>query len=409
MLLSCVSQAPCAFPTARKVRKSPIASLAVPPPSSRRLSSFSRPSLLSKRLVLTRAEPEKKTKEQLDKEREQREKLVQGKFRKRTKAMVERANEEKKILTLSFISTTTTTTPQQLLALRGTGIDQATAQKILKAWEGAGLADDPDKFRKLLLSRSLRSAGAILFQALIDAGAAYGAFSWGLLLDNPDAVGDFPGKSIIQALSFFVTGYFIIGVLSDFFVLGALSFATLSYGANAGAVLDAVRDVAGRPSGSSAIDKAAAAVNTLRVVAALNEIAELLKKEVAEGGGSGRASSSSSSSSSVSTLKALSAILTLQRAEEKGFDPASLGLSRNEAAELAAAFARFDANDDMVLQPSELENLIRAEGFDLSREEVAEAARLLDKNGDGLVSFPEFADWYVNKLSVTQQQQKEES
>lgn len=199
-------------------------------------------------------------------------------------------------------------------------------------------------------------------------------------------------------------------MLSDFFVLGALSFAAASYGANAGAVLDAVREVAGRPSGASALDKAAAAVNTLRVVAALNEIAELLKREVASGGSessspsssssppSSSPSSSSSSSPTVSTLKTLSAILTLQRAEEKGFDPASLGLSRAEAAELATAFARFDANDDMVLQPSELEELCRSEGFELSSAEVAEAARLLDKNGDGLVSFPEFADWYVNKI-----------
>ena len=297
--------------------------------------------------------------------------------------------------------------PPSNTALKATGMDQATAQKILKAWEGSGLADDPDKLRKLLLSRSLRSAGAILLQALIDAGAAYGAFSWGLLLDNPNAgIGDFPGKRIVQALSFFVTGYFVIGVLSDFFVLGALSFAAASYGANAGAVLDAVREVAGRPSGASALDKAAAAVNTLRVVAALNEIAELLKQEVAasgnKGGGSSEGSSSSSSSSSasssVSTLKTLSAILTLQRAEEKGFDPAQLGLSRADAAELAAAFARFDANDDMVLQPEELEALCRSEGFDLTPAEVSEAARLLDRNGDGLVSFPEFADWYVNKV-----------
>lgn len=250
----------------------------------------------------------------------------------------------------------------------------------------------------------MRSAGLILLQALIDAGAAYGAFSWGLLLDNPNAgIGDFPGKSIVQALSFFVTGYFVVGVLSDFFVLGALSFAAASYGANAGAVLDAVREVAGRPSGATAIDKAAAAVNTLRVVAALNEIAELLKQEVKAGGAGGAggpasSESSASSSSSVSTLKTLSAILTLQRAEEKGFDPAQLGLSRAEAAELAAAFARFDANDDMVLQPEELEALCRSEGFELSAAEVAEAARLLDRNGDGIVSFPEFADWYVNKV-----------
>lgn len=301
-------------------------------------------------------------------------------------------------------STKTITTTTSLTALKGTGIDQATAQKILKAWEGSGLAEDPDKLRKLLLSRSLRSAGLILLQALIDAAAAYGAFSWGLLLDNPNAgIGDFPGKSIVQALSFFVTGYFVIGVLSDFFVLGALSFAAASYGANAGAVLDAVREVAGRPSGASAIDKAAAAVNTLRVVAALNEIAELLKQEVKAGGAGGAggpapSESSASSSSSVSTLKTLSSILTLQRAEEKGFDPAQLGLSRAEAAELAAAFARFDANDDMVLQPEELEALCRSEGFELSAAEVAEAARLLDRNGDGLVSFPEFADWYVNKV-----------
>ena len=286
-------------------------------------------------------------------------------------------------------------------ALKGTGIDQATAQKILKAWEGSGLAGDPDKLRKLLLSGSLRSAGAILLQALIDAAAAYGAFSWGALLYDPNSgIGDFPGKGVVQALSFFVTGYFVVGVLSDFFVLGALSFAAASYGANAGAVLDAVREVAGRPSGASAIDKAAAAVNTLRVVAALNEIAELLKQEVASTGapGSSSATPAPSSSSSVSTLKNLSAVLTLQKAEEKGFDPAALGLSRAEAAELAAAFARFDANDDMVLQPSELEALCRSEGFELSQAEVAEAARLLDKNGDGLVSFPEFADWYVNKV-----------
>ena len=288
-------------------------------------------------------------------------------------------------------------------------MDQATAQKILNAWEGSGLASDPDRLRKLMLSRSLRSAGAILFQALLDAGAAYGAFSWGVFL-GPNAgsggIGDFPGKGVLQALSFALAGYFAFGVLSDFFLLGALSFAALSYGANAGAVLDAVREVAGRPSGASAIDKAAAAVNTLRVVAALNEIAELLKQEVqASGGGkssssneASSSSSSSSSSASVSTLKTLSAILTLQRAEEKGFDPAQLGLSRSEAAELAAAFARFDANDDMVLQPSELDALCRAEGFELSSAEVAEAAKLLDANGDGLVSFPEFADWYVNKV-----------
>ena len=151
-----------------------------------------------------------------------------------------------------------------------------------------------------------------------------------------------------------------------------------------------MREVAGAPSGVSAVDRAAAAASTLKVVAALNEIADLLQERAgADAGDRG---------GSASTLKALSALLTLSRAEEKGFDPASLGLSRDAAADVAALFARWDANDDMVLQPGELSALIRGEGFNLTAAEEAEAVRLLDRNGDGLVSFPEFAEWYVNKV-----------
>lgn len=239
------------------------------------------------------------------------------------------------------------------------------------------------------MSRSFATAATVLLQTLIDAGAAFGAFSWGMFLDTP-AGADVPLRGIVQALSFILCGYFTIGTFSDVFLLGALSVAAARYGANAGAVLAAVREVAGAPSGVGAVDQAAAAASTLKVVAALNEIADLLKSEVAAAG---------SAETAASTLKSLSALLTLSRAEERGFDPASLGLTRDAAADLAAVFAKYDANDDMVLQPDEVATLIRAEGYSLTADEEREAVRLLDANGDGLISFPEFAAWYTKKVT----------
>ena len=277
-------------------------------------------------------------------------------------------------------------------ALRTSGVDQAVAQRVLKAWESAGAAGDPDALRRVLVSRSFKSAATVLLQTLIDAGAAFGAFSWGLFLDTP-AGAEVPLRGIVQALSFALCGYFTISTFSDLFLLGALSIAAARYGANAGAVLAAVRELAGAPSGVGAVDQATAAASTLKVVQALNEISDLLASQVAaakEGGGGNAAS----------TLKSLSALLTLSRAEERGFDPASLGLTRDGAADLASVFAKYDANDDMVLQPDEVAALIRAEGYNLTADEEKEAVRLLDASGDGLISFPEFAAWYTQKVKV---------
>ena len=39
------------------------------------------------------------------------------------------------------------------------------------------------------------------------------------------------------------------------------------------------------------------------------------------------------------------------------------------------------------------------EGYDLEPAEVREAIKMLDKNSDGLISFPEFVDWWVNEVS----------
>ena len=54
--------------------------------------------------------------------------------------------------------------------LKKGGVDQATAQKILKVWEDTG-AKSPDQLRRLLLGRSARTAVGVLLQTALDAGA----------------------------------------------------------------------------------------------------------------------------------------------------------------------------------------------------------------------------------------------
>lgn len=53
------------------------------------------------------------------------------------------------------------------------GLDKQTAQKVLQAWEASG-ASSPDELRKLLVKRSVLSAGTVLVQTVLDAGAGAG-------------------------------------------------------------------------------------------------------------------------------------------------------------------------------------------------------------------------------------------
>jgi hypothetical protein len=59
--------------------------------------------------------------------------------------------------------------PENWTGMKQGGVDRATAQKILKVWESTGVKDS-DQLRKLLLKRSLTSAGVVGIQTLLDAG-----------------------------------------------------------------------------------------------------------------------------------------------------------------------------------------------------------------------------------------------
>ena len=60
------------------------------------------------------------------------------------------------------------------------------------------------------------------------------------------------------------------------------------------------------------------------------------------------------------TLKNLTAFLTLSKAEEKGFKPSDFNLSDQEAGSIATVFSRYDTNDDMMLEQSEVSRLLYA-------------------------------------------------
>jgi hypothetical protein len=80
--------------------------------------------------------------------------------------------------------------------------------------------------------------------------------------------------------------------------------------------------------GASPVDSARLAVNTLRVVSVLQSMAEDLK------------ALSGDERLAPSTLRNLSAFLTLQAAKDKfGFDAAKYGLTDAQAADIATVFA----------------------------------------------------------------------
>lgn len=210
------------------------------------------------------------------------------------------------------------------------GIDQSTAQRILDTWEKTG-ATSTDALRKMLLGRSLKTVGVVLFQLVLDGGAALGAYNSArcvinnhtqanfvcfnaLLLHSYKAASacpvsatrtclysallqpshtlslnklcryvgreEFFGKIVIEYGAYFLASYFAIGVIFDTFTLGVLAASAFQYSTNTEAFMAAVKEVAGsnkRGPNINVVEKAQTAVNAIKVASALNQISSLLK------------------------------------------------------------------------------------------------------------------------------------
>jgi hypothetical protein len=144
------------------------------------------------------------------------------------------------------------------------------------------------------------------------------------------------------------------------------------------------------------VEKAKAAVSAVKVAQALDAIAGMLETSLgkAPAGGDGKGQATKS----MDTLTNLSAYLTLYRAESQGgFDPASVGMSESEAANIALVFGQYDLDDNGRIDRSEFVKMLDSLGAGVSSEEAEAAMDVMDTANDGYVTFEEFAKWWSGR------------
>lgn len=278
------------------------------------------------------------------------------------------------------------------LSLKRSGLDKERAQQVLKAWRSASGDDSkeitPEDLRKVLVKQGSKVSSLVVIQILLDIGAAYGAWVAGNFIGL--AILDYGTPAVVlQAVAYFVAGYYAIGAVFDFFKLGMLIYTTVQFNVNSAAFLAAVQDLAGStgPTGLATVDKAVDAVNTLKVVAGLNKMAELLK------------ASSAVEAEKNDMLRDLAVYLTLEKAQRVyGFDQSKYGIDDRQAAQITTVFTAFDADDNGLLSLEEFQRLCREYAPELSPAEIKAGLEILDTNMDGSIQLGEFVAWWVEKV-----------
>lgn len=157
--------------------------------------------------------------------------------------------------------------------LKKQGMTPGKARQLLKAWQQMG-ATNPAELRALLMERSKEPILQLLTQAGLDAAASVGAFYIGGLFGEMQ---DFPGQIAIQFGSYFIGFYYFLNAIFESSALVGVLVSVQKYGSTSDEILAAVQQLAGPATGVSLVDKAAKAVNTIKVLQALDKIVQLLK------------------------------------------------------------------------------------------------------------------------------------
>lgn len=76
------------------------------------------------------------------------------------------------------------------------------------------------------------------------------------------------------------------------------------------------------------------------------------------------------------------------------FDVEARKLSARELLELRRAFSTIDADNSGVIDISEIEIILQDLGHEITKQSHKDVLAQLDKNGDGLISFEEFKNWW---------------
>jgi Ca2+-binding EF-hand superfamily protein len=268
--------------------------------------------------------------------------------------------------------------------LASSGVDRATARKVLKIWKETG-ATNPESLRKMFIQKGFNQSAAIALQLGLDASASFIAFYTGTSIKASQAFGS--ATLAVEFLAYTVGMYLAISCALDLFSLAAVATATYKYSTEADAFLAAVQEMAGptEATGLGVVDKAKQAVNIIKVLKALDAVLAFLK--------------SVPEADRNNLLNDLGAYLTLERAERVfGFQPGAFNLTSAEATTIASVFSKYDVNDDGMIDLQEFNRLCleSEETQHLSSEEVESAFGLLDKNGSGSISFVEWVSWWVD-------------
>lgn len=246
------------------------------------------------------------------------------------------------------------------------------ARQVLKAWKDAGVTDAKG-VRAQFYKAGLSSVAVASIQTLFDAVATIATLQTAAGI----SAADFPLHGFVAYLVYTLSFYFAFGVILDLFTIGATVTSTVVLGTKADTVLQAVEELAGK-SGIAIVDKAQQAVNTGKIVLALNSIATALKD-------------GDQAKPSMQTLDRLSALMTLKDAEEKyGFSASKYGVDDTEAARIALRFSTYDTNSDCKLEYSEFKRLCGDSTFELTDVEAKVAMQLLDKDNNGYIDFDEY-------------------
>jgi hypothetical protein len=264
------------------------------------------------------------------------------------------------------------------------GINRVTAKQILRVWRKAG-ATDPAALEELFRQRGADRSVAASIQFALDASSALLAWYSGMNIATSRALGPFTiaAEFVIYTLAMYLT----INATLDVFSLVAIGLLTRRYSASSAAVLEAVESLAGPESGLQVVDKARRAVVTVQVLSALSQILDKLKQQAG-----------AKAMDEADFYRDLGAYLVLVREKERGFDPVCVGVSRSEAADIAAEFALVDEDDSGRLDLQEFSRLCARMGLDLNEEEASAAMSVLDTNNDNLIDFEEFTAWWQSTL-----------
>ena len=259
--------------------------------------------------------------------------------------------------------------------------------------------DTPSKLRAFLLKSSSVRALLLLSDVGINAVGAVCAYaSFKLLVDNAagSAAMEAVVKYILAAVAAFGTGWFTTSIAGDVVVLITTLVAATRFGLSADSFLAlAGDDGAPRLPRSSPVDSARGAHAALTSAGKLEKAMTALQAMQASKSEKGDLSSS------------LAAFLTLASAEEKGFKPDALALSKEDVQKVSRAFAACDKDGDGELNVSELRALLAdMTGEPCSQEDAETCMRALDTVGSSHLNFEAFARWWAEVHSHEQQQQQ---